>query len=91
MNRNRKRNRRRLVVLGAAALATWPRMVLSQAAVVPVRIGMLSGGNVQGSPDWDAFYERMRSLGYVEGRDVTYERRAANGEPLRLPQLRGAE
>ena len=87
MNRNRKRNRRRLVVLAAAALAAGPRIVLSQAAVVPVRIGMLSGGNLQETPDWDAFYERMRSLGYVEGQGVVYERRAANGEPGRLPQL----
>ena len=82
-----KHGSRRLISFGAAAFVAWPRLVLSQAVVRPVRIGMLSGGNVQGSPDWDAFYERMRSLGYEEGRDVVYERRAANGEPSRLPQL----
>lgn len=82
-----KHGSRRLISFGAAAFVAWPRLVLSQAAALPVRIGMLSGGNLQGTPDWDAFYERMRSLGYVEGQGVVYERRAANGEPLRLPQF----
>jgi len=34
-----------------------------------------------------AFEEGMRELGYVEGRDVVYERRFANGKPERLPAL----
>ena len=29
----------------------------------------------------------MRELGYVEGRDVVYERRFAQGDPSRLPHL----
>ena len=48
---------------------------------------MLSGGGLQQNPNWDAFYSSMRSLGYAEGRDVVYERKAAQGEPERLPQL----
>jgi putative ABC transport system substrate-binding protein len=48
---------------------------------------MLSGGALQSNPNWDAFYASMHGLGYVEGRDVIYERRAATGEPERLPQL----
>jgi len=53
----------------------------------PERIGVLSGGGLQGNTNWDAFYSSMRGMGYVEGRDVVYERRAAQGEPERLPRL----
>ena len=34
-----------------------------------------------------AFEEAMRDLGYVEGRNVVYERRFADGRPERLPAL----
>jgi len=36
---------------------------------------MLSGGGLQANANWDAFCSSMRSLGYVEGVDVVYERR----------------
>ena len=53
----------------------------------PVRIGMLSGGGLEGSADWDAFYGAMRQLGYEEGRNVIYDRRPARGEPELLAHL----
>jgi ABC-type uncharacterized transport system substrate-binding protein len=34
-----------------------------------------------------AFEDAMRELGYVEGRNVVYERRFAEGDPARLPGL----
>ena len=34
-----------------------------------------------------AFKEGMRDLGYVEGRDITFEHRFADGKPERLPAL----
>ncbi len=52
---------RRLVVHAAGAHAAWPRVVLAQAAAVPVRIGMLSGGNllVAFAAEWRRLYERV--------------------------------
>jgi putative ABC transport system substrate-binding protein len=34
-----------------------------------------------------AFEDGMRELGYVEGRNVVFERRFADGDPARLPEL----
>lgn len=79
---------RRKLILGIAALgALAPPFEAWSQRVAAKRIGMLSGGDLQGTPNWDAFYENMRSLGYVEGRDVIYDRQAAAGEPQRLPQM----
>jgi putative ABC transport system substrate-binding protein len=36
---------------------------------------------------WDAFRQRMRELGYVEGQNVTFEARFAEGRIERLPAL----
>src|SRR5215471_2896533 len=36
---------------------------------------------------WDAFRQRMRELGYVEGQNVTFEARFAGGQIERLPTL----
>ncbi|MEO6410932.1 MAG: ABC transporter substrate-binding protein [Burkholderiaceae bacterium] len=77
---------RRAFLAGTAlALSAGPRPAAAQAG--PYRIGMLSGGNLQESPDWDAFYTRMRELGYVEGRNVVYDRHAAAGDTARLAQM----
>lgn len=51
----------------------------------PMRhIGYLSPG--PGYP-FEAFREGLRELGYVEGRDITIERRSAEGKPERLQDL----
>ena len=80
---------RRRVVLGSSLWlpSTTPLSTFAQSRALPQRIGMLSGGELQSNPNWDAFYASMSGLGYVEGRDVIYERRAARGAPERLPQL----
>ena len=36
---------------------------------------------------WDAFQEKLRELGYLEGRNVTFERRYAKGKLESLPAL----
>src|SRR5215510_4030733 len=36
---------------------------------------------------WDAFRQKMRELGYVEGQNVTFEARFAEGRIERLPAL----
>lgn len=53
-----------------------------------VHVGLLDNG----VPDtrqhlWDAFERQMRQLGYVDGQNVTYERRWAHGRAEQLPSL----
>ena len=74
----------RMGLLAASARAPSAH---ARAAAPPQRIGMLPGGGLEGSADWDAFYAVMKGLGHEEGRSVIYDRRAAQGEPERLPQL----
>ena len=80
-------HRRAFLAGTTLAMSVGVRPAAAQARAGPYRIAMLSGGNLQESPDWDAFYARMRELGYVEGRNVVYDRHAAAGEPARLPQM----
>ena len=52
----------------------------------PARVGVLLFGN----PDADAFPVIRRglgALGYVEGRNIRFEHRYAEGRPERLPDL----
>lgn len=59
-----------------------------QSAKVP-RIGFLAGGSRSGdSLLIDAFWQRMKKLGYVEGKNITAEYRYAEGATERLPDLR---
>ena len=47
-------------------------------------VGYLSPG--PGYP-FEAFRDGLEGLGYVEGRNVVIERRSAEGDPQRLPEL----
>jgi putative ABC transport system substrate-binding protein len=52
------------------------------------RVGMLTPAlSAAAKPSWDAFREAMKELGYVEGKNVVYEYRSAEGQLGRLPQL----
>jgi len=72
------------------ALVVAPFFARSQPAAGRFTIGMLGVGS-PGSPGssgpYDAFYARMRDLGYVEGRNISYEARWAHGQLDRLPGL----
>jgi putative ABC transport system substrate-binding protein len=52
------------------------------------RIGFLDGGQMLARrPMFDVFRQRMAELGYIEGRNVVYEARAAEGKFDSLPKL----
>ena len=58
------------------------------AAADVYRVGMLSlGGATGGTKDFEAFRDRLNSLGYAEGRNLVIERRFAQGQFERLPAL----
>lgn len=73
-------NRRKLVMaLGACALAA-PFGCFAQQPGKVRRIGFISSvSQASGQADVDAIVRRLRELGYVEGRDFTFESRWANG------------
>ena len=72
-------NRRRAVcVLVASASLAAARPSLAQSQGKLVRIGILDAG--ERLEWWDAFRKQMRELGYIEGRNVTYEQRFAKGK-----------
>jgi putative tryptophan/tyrosine transport system substrate-binding protein len=50
------------------------------------RVGYLDTGAARPRP-WDAFRERLRELGHVEGQSVAFETRSAGGKLDRLPGL----
>jgi len=78
---------RRQVVVGLGlALIAAPRAAEAQPAGKVYRIGYLETGLVR-SRQWEAFRERLRELGYVEGKTVAFETRWADGQIDRLPGL----
>jgi putative ABC transport system substrate-binding protein len=74
------------VTLLAFALLAAPIVAEAQPAGKVYRIGYLETGVVRPRP-WEAFRERLRELGYVEGQTVAFETRWADGEIDRLPGL----
>ena len=51
------------------------------------RIGWLALGSPGANPNYDAFLQGLRDLGYVEGRSIAMEPRWAERQPERLPAL----
>jgi putative ABC transport system substrate-binding protein len=79
--------RKLMIALGGLAIGA-PLAVHAQQPVKPARIAMLASGNPETTGYlFDAFKQRMRDLGYVEGKDVVYETRWALGKLERLPEL----
>ncbi len=51
------------------------------------RIGILATANPRSTPFYQAFEQRLRALGYVEGQNIAFEYRDAEGRLERLPGL----
>ena len=61
---------------------------VAQAQQAPMyRIGVLATANPRSTVFYRAFEQRLRELGYEEGRNVAFEYRDAEGKPERLPAL----
>jgi len=72
-------------LLGGAA--AWPLAARAQKPEKIARIGYLSSANPRSMPAFQAFEQRLRELGYIEGRNIVIEYRNAEGEVDRLPDL----
>jgi putative ABC transport system substrate-binding protein len=73
-------------LLGAAAVAWSPAAGAQQPGKGP-RIGMLAPGFPGRYPEFDAFYQVLRELGYTEGQNIAIERVYAEWKPDRFPEL----
>jgi putative tryptophan/tyrosine transport system substrate-binding protein len=79
----RRRDLISIALLGGAA-AVWPSHANAQKQ--GPRVGILLNGDIAPSNDL-ALIRELARVGYVEGRNIFYEVRAAGGDPSRLPQL----
>ena len=83
-------DRRGLIHTLAGSLLAAPLAALAQPAARTPRIGMLLPGNpatAARSPNMQAFYQSLREFGWVEGQNVVFERRYAEGQYERLSAL----
>ena len=76
------RRREFIILLGGTTVA-WPLAVRAQQSKLP-RIGVLTAANPE--PFWSEFQAGLREHGYIEGRNIAFEFRSADGK---LSLLRG--
>ena len=78
--------RREFITLLGGAAAAWPLVARAQQPKVPT-IGALVIGNADPEEFWREFRQGLRDLGYVEGQNVRFEFRSAEGQVERVPEL----
>jgi ABC-type uncharacterized transport system substrate-binding protein len=80
--------RREFITLLGGAAATWPLAARAQQPGKLPTIGYLGGGGSINQRAWvDAFVQRMRELGWIEGRTVVIEYRWAEGRSERAAEI----
>src|SRR5262245_25096179 len=80
------RRRKFLAMLLGGAAAAWPLSARAQRPKVPT-IGALVIGNISPEEFWREFRQGLRDLGYIEGQNIRFEFRSAEGHLDRLPEL----
>ena len=81
-------NQRRRVVVTLLVVGCVPATrVAAQQPMRIVKLGWLSPGVPRTESYNLAFFERLRELGYAEGRNLVVEHRSADGRVDRLPEL----
>jgi ABC-type uncharacterized transport system substrate-binding protein len=80
--------RREFIALIVGAAMTWPLVARGQQPGKVYRIGTLSAGTAPPSELKGLFIaEHLRDLGWVEGRNIVFERRFAENQLTQLPEL----
>jgi ABC-type uncharacterized transport system substrate-binding protein len=82
--------RREFITLLGGVTAAWPivtRAVSAQTLPKMLRVGAVSPVSPRSAPQWVAFDQRMRELGYVEGQNLTVEFIPLNGHLDRLDEV----
>src|ERR1700680_106733 len=78
--------RREFIGLLGGAAAVRPLAAYAQQPTMPT-IGALGIGNINPEQFWREFRQGLRDLGYVEGQNIRFEFRSAEGHLDRLPEL----
>ena len=81
------RRRQFIQIVGAAAASLLPRPGRAQPAAKLPKVGVLLYSTPEGDPSNEAFRRGMNDLGYVDGQNIVFEYRFADGKPERLPDL----
>jgi ABC-type uncharacterized transport system substrate-binding protein len=85
MQFDRLKRRRFITLLGGAA--AWPIVARAQPGKLPI-VGILGSGSPAGQGQWYAgFVQRLRELGWTEGRNVAIEYRWAEGLDERFAEI----
>src|SRR5262245_30808046 len=80
--------RREFVALvGGAAAIPWPLAARAQQAGKNPRVGYIRAGTPNNDQVREEFVRGMRDLGYVEGRNITYEFRYYGDDVESIPSL----
>src|SRR6266481_1269692 len=79
--------RRQFITLIGGAAAAWPLAARAQNSGKIVRIGLLTTANPRSTSFIQAFEQRLRDLGYIEGQNMVIDFRNAEGHVDRLPDL----
>jgi len=79
--------RREFITLLGGAAAAWPLAARAQQPGKPSTIGFLGTDAAAWRPWTDAFVERLRELGWIEGRTIAIEYRWAQGRPERYAEI----
>ncbi len=80
-------NTRRDFLVALGGLLALPRFALAQQSGRTYRIGILDSSGRRAEPYWVAFDQRLRELGFAEGRNLVIEYRTSSGRVERLPGL----
>jgi putative tryptophan/tyrosine transport system substrate-binding protein len=80
--------RRHFITLLGTAAATWPLAARAQPPSKLPTIGFFSPNTASAQTEWtDAFAQRLRELGWTDGRTVAIEYRWAEGHSERLTEI----
>ena len=80
------RRREFITLLGTAAIA-WPLAVRAQPRKMPI-IGLMGSGTAAAQSQWtSAFLDRLRELGWTDGRNIAIEYRWAEGRSERFAEI----
>jgi putative ABC transport system substrate-binding protein len=86
MKVNHLKRREFITLLGGAA--TWPLAARAQQAGKPPTIGFMGSQTAANQRRWtDTFVQRLRELGWIEGRTVAIEYRWAEGQINRFVEI----
>ena len=82
--------RREFITLSGSAAAVWPHLAEAQQGPKVARIGFLIGGSLENPvvrANFGAIRQQFVQLGYVEGKNIVFEGRGADGVVERLPAM----